>query len=78
MNLLLLCIHLILWSGYSFVEYLSNRDKLSSKVILFVVFGYVAYLIAERLIERKRTALFVTILILGSFFGCQKILWMVF
>lgn len=53
-------LHIVIWMGYSLVELLSKRDQLTSKIILFLVFAYLAYGIAEMNVKSKRLALMMT------------------
>ncbi|MEK1830252.1 hypothetical protein AAAC51_17660 [Priestia megaterium] len=46
-------LHIVIWMGYSLVELLSKRDQLTSKIILFLVFAYLAYGIAEMNVKSK-------------------------
>ncbi|MDQ0227023.1 hypothetical protein J2S02_003368 [Metabacillus niabensis] len=68
------CYHLILWSSYSFVSWLSKKDSLISKTILLTIFFYLAYLIAFTLIKSKRDAIVITLVSLSIFMLCLQII----
>lgn len=51
-------LQLIIWSGYTFVEWLSKYDKLSMKVIILLIFVYFAMVLGNHLLHSKmRTVL---------------------
>ncbi len=52
----------IVWSGYSFIEWMSKHDQLVYKVIMFFVFFYLAFLIGNRVTNSARKTLFITAL----------------
>ncbi|MBL1705361.1 hypothetical protein ELE02_39910, partial [Klebsiella pneumoniae] len=53
-------LHLVLWSGFSAVLLLSSRDKLHYKIFLFLIFVYLAYVIAYFILSARRKAIFLT------------------
>ncbi|CAG9611026.1 hypothetical protein CN326_01860 [Bacillus sp. AFS018417] len=54
-------LHFIIWSGFSIVLLLSDRDKLHYKVLLFFVFFYLAYIIANIMLHSRKEAFFFTV-----------------
>ncbi|MGF9965668.1 hypothetical protein [Bacillus rhizoplanae] len=54
-------LHFIIWSGFSIVLLLSDRDKLHYKVLLFFVFFYLAYVIAHIMLHSRKEAFFFTV-----------------
>jgi hypothetical protein len=67
---IVILIQLMIWSGYTLIEWLSKHDQLVYKVIMFFVFFYLAYFIGSALIKQSRKAIFVTVFsltIYGSF-----------
>ncbi|MED1606936.1 hypothetical protein P4U90_16550 [Cytobacillus kochii] len=51
-------LQLIIWSGYTFVEWLSRYDILSMKVIILLIFVYFAMVLGNHLLHSKmRTVL---------------------
>ncbi|MBP0724754.1 hypothetical protein J5Y03_06070 [Bacillus sp. RG28] len=59
-QLILLLIHQLFWLGFTIIMYLSQRDQLHSKIILFVVFFYQLYLIAKYIGNSKKVSIFIT------------------
>ncbi|PEM99768.1 hypothetical protein CN630_34205 [Bacillus wiedmannii] len=53
-------LHLVLWSGFSAVLLLSSRDKLHYKIFLFLIFFYLAYVIAYVILSARRKAMILT------------------
>ncbi|WP_462409112.1 hypothetical protein [Neobacillus sp. Marseille-QA0830] len=52
----------IIWSGYTFIEWLSKHDQLIYKVIMFFVFFYIAFLIGNKVTQSVKKTLFITTL----------------
>jgi hypothetical protein len=50
----------IIWSGYTFIEWLSVHDQLVYKVIMFFVFYYLAFLMGRTIIKSGPKAFFIT------------------
>nr|WP_263328172.1 hypothetical protein [Neobacillus sp. Marseille-Q6967] len=50
----------MIWSGYTFIEWLSKHDQLIYKVIMFFVFYYLAFLIGNKVTKSKAKTLFIT------------------
>ena len=71
---LLSCIHIILWSGYSVIEWLSNKDSLLAKSILLLMFFYLSYLIALTLMEKRKAAIIFSISSLVTYVISYKVL----
>ncbi|ENQ3104546.1 hypothetical protein SAMN04488168_101176 [Bacillus sp. 491mf] len=53
--------HFIIWGAFSVVLLLSSRDKLHYKVLLFFVFFYLAYVIANMMLHSRKEAILFTI-----------------
>ncbi|WNS77015.1 hypothetical protein RRV45_08535 [Bacillus sp. DTU_2020_1000418_1_SI_GHA_SEK_038] len=65
-----LLLQLIIWSGYTFIEWLSKYDQLIYKVLMFFVFLYLAIIIGNYIVKSAKKTFFVTALSLtlyGSF-----------
>ncbi|MGP7818901.1 hypothetical protein [Niallia sp. 01092] len=63
-------IQLILWSGYSIIEWLSKHDLFIYKIFMFGVFLYLAITIGNYIIKSPRKtmlATFISLAIYGSF-----------
>ena len=56
-----------IWSGYTFIEWVSTRDQLIYKVIMFFVFFYLAFLLGRKITKSAPKALFVTSLSLTMY-----------
>ncbi|PMC35174.1 hypothetical protein CJ195_20500 [Bacillus sp. UMB0899] len=70
---LLSCVHLILWSSYSVIEWLSNKDSLLAKSILLLMFFYLSYLIALSFIEKRKAAFIFSVSSLLTFVFSYKV-----
>ncbi|MDP4086648.1 MAG: hypothetical protein Q8934_18910 [Bacillota bacterium] len=55
-------LQLMIWSGYTFIEWLSRHDQLTYKVLMFFVFFYLAFLIGNTITKSARKAIFITAL----------------
>ena len=62
---------LIVWSCFTFAEWLSNRDHLLYKVIMFLVFLYLAFLLTRMIVKSNRMTIFITIASLSAYFLLQ-------
>ncbi|PKR86909.1 hypothetical protein CWO92_02335 [Heyndrickxia camelliae] len=65
---------LMVWSGFTFAEWLSNRDHLVYKILMFLVFLYLAFLLTRMIVKSNRITIFITLLSLSAFFLLQFIL----
>ncbi|AZU61367.1 hypothetical protein [Neobacillus mesonae] len=52
----------IIWSGYTFIEWLSKHDQLIYKVIMFFVFFYLAFIIGNKVTQSAGKTFFITTL----------------
>jgi hypothetical protein len=52
----------IIWSGYTFVEWLSVHDQLIYKVIMFFIFYYLAFSLGRTQLKSGPKAFFITCL----------------
>ncbi|MBS8263292.1 hypothetical protein DYI25_02430 [Mesobacillus boroniphilus] len=65
-----LLLQLIIWSGYTLIEWLSKHDHPIYNGIMFLVFFYLAIIIGNIIMKSARKTFFITILslaIYGSF-----------
>ncbi|XXM73370.1 hypothetical protein ACQ0QQ_05610 [Lysinibacillus sphaericus] len=62
-------IQMILWSVFYIAEWLSVKDHIEYKWIMFVLFFYVAFIAARKIVQSRRLTLFVTSFSLSCFFG---------
>ncbi|MEH7108022.1 MULTISPECIES: hypothetical protein [Bacillaceae] len=59
---IVMMLQFIIWSGYTFIEWLSRHDQLVYKVIMFFVFFYLAFIIGNKITKSSRKTLFITTL----------------
>ncbi|MCM3568748.1 hypothetical protein M3183_11705 [Neobacillus mesonae] len=52
----------MIWSGYTFIEWLSKHDQLIYKVIMFFVFFYLAFIIGNKVTNSAKKTFFITTL----------------
>jgi hypothetical protein len=57
---IVIILQLIIWSGYTLIEWMSKHDQLVYKVIMFFVFFYLAFLLGRKITKSAPKALFVT------------------
>jgi hypothetical protein len=50
----------MIWSGYTFVEWLSEHDQLVYKVFMFFIFYYLAFLLGRTVTKSGSKAFFIT------------------
>ncbi|MGM0873498.1 MAG: hypothetical protein ACQEWV_01650 [Bacillota bacterium] len=72
------CYHLLLWSGYSIVDWLSKKDSIIAKTILLIMFFYLAYLIAFTILKTRKRAILISFLTLLFFVLGQQVFKFVF
>ncbi|CAK6472035.1 hypothetical protein IFT92_13860 [Peribacillus simplex] len=61
-NYLVILFQLIVWSGYTLVEWLSVNDRLVFKVFMFLVFSYLAIYIGKMILKSNRRTMLVTVI----------------
>ncbi|MBO9130325.1 hypothetical protein [Bacillus sp. 165] len=69
--------HSFIWLGFSLVLFFSQRDKLHSKVILFFVFVYLSYIVANFFFETRRASLLFTLFSALLFFALTGIVTLI-
>ncbi|KSU62364.1 hypothetical protein AS034_09580 [[Bacillus] enclensis] len=62
-------IQMILWSVFYVAEWLSVKDHIEYKWIMFVLFFYLAFIAARKIIQSRRLTLFITSFSLSCFFA---------
>jgi LytS/YehU family sensor histidine kinase len=65
-------IHCLIWSGYTFVDWLAEKDRLEAKIMLLFIFSYFAYLTAQSFGISKKKSLVATICSMGLFFMMKQ------
>jgi hypothetical protein len=67
-------IQLIIWSGYTFLEWLSKHDHPVYNVLMFFVFFYLAVILGNFIIKSPKRTFMVTMLSLGLYGSFQAAL----
>jgi hypothetical protein len=62
-------IQMILWSVFYIAEWLSVKDHIEYKWIMFVLFFYLAFVSARKIVQSRKLTLFVTSFSLSCFFA---------
>ncbi|RSD28176.1 hypothetical protein EJA10_06885 [Mesobacillus subterraneus] len=62
-----LLLQLIIWSGYTFIEWLSKHDHPIYNGIMFLVFFYLAIIIGNYIIKSAKKTFFITLISLGLY-----------
>jgi hypothetical protein len=68
-------IQMLIWSGFSFIEWLSGRDRPFFRGMLLCIFLYIAFLLARKMGLRTRKALITTMVTVIVYFSCQHFVW---
>ncbi|MEK3887118.1 hypothetical protein [Bacillus sp. FSL K6-3431] len=71
-------LQMFIWSGFTLVDWLSRKDHSISKVILFIVFFYLAFLLAKALLKTRKRTIWITILSLTVYQMMNMILHIIF
>lgn len=50
-----------IWSGYVLVVWISAKDRVEFKLMLFVIFFYLAYILAKKMNQSNRRAVLITL-----------------
>jgi hypothetical protein len=64
-------IQMIIWSGYTFTEWLSKHDQPIYNVIMFIVFFYLATISGNYIMRSTKKTLLVTIISLAIYTSFQ-------
>ncbi|WML43556.1 hypothetical protein [Neobacillus sp. PS3-40] len=59
---IVIMLQLMIWSGYTLIEWLSKHDQLVYKVMMFFVFFYLSFYIGNTITKSSRQAIFITAL----------------
>jgi hypothetical protein len=60
-------LQMIIWSGYTFIEWLSKHDHPIYNVIMFLVFFYLSIIIGNYIMKSARKTLITTIISLAIY-----------
>jgi hypothetical protein len=69
---IVMLIHCLIWSGYTIVEWLADKDRLEAKIMLLLIFSYFAYLTAHSCGISKRKSFVTTICTMVLFFTLKQ------
>lgn len=70
---IVLFFHSILWSLFAIIETISTKDHPAAKVIMFVIFFFIAYQISKHFLHTNKKSFYVTLLVMSLFFAGQRI-----
>lgn len=71
-------IQIMIWGGFHLAQWLSGKDRFLPKVLLFLVFFYLAYLVAKKIIGSNRVTLLTTLMSLCTYASLQWMLHLLF
>lgn len=60
-------LQLIIWSGYTLMEWLSKHDQLIYNVLMFFIFFYLAIQIGNMIMKSAKKTIFITTLSLSLY-----------
>ncbi|MDQ0217246.1 hypothetical protein ELQ35_08070 [Peribacillus cavernae] len=66
-NYIVFLFQIIVWSGYTVVEWLSAHDRLLFKVLMFLIFCYLAVFIGKSILKSNKRTVLVTCTSLMSY-----------
>ena len=66
-------VQMILWSVFSIAEWISEKDHLEYKWIMFVLFFYLAFVAAKKIVQSRKLTLFITSFSLTCFFAFKVV-----
>ncbi|OIK11505.1 hypothetical protein [Bacillus sp. MUM 13] len=72
-NYVVFLFQLIVWSGYTVVEWLSVDDKLLFKILMFLIFSYLAIYVGNSILKSNKKTILITGISL-FFYGAVQIL----
>ncbi|MCJ7843278.1 hypothetical protein MUB24_20845 [Lederbergia sp. NSJ-179] len=71
-------IQIMIWSAFHLAQWLSGKDHLIPKIIIFAVFFYLAYLVAKKIVGSNKATLFITFFSLCTYVSLQMTLQLIF
>jgi hypothetical protein len=73
MNYYIVCLfQLFLWNGFSLALWLSNKDHLLYKTLLFLIFVYFALLIGKRYLSNWKQAWLMVVISLIAYYSIHE------
>ncbi|WLR53645.1 hypothetical protein LC048_14050 [Mesobacillus subterraneus] len=73
-----LLLQLIIWSGYSLIEWLSKHDHPIYNGIMFLVFFYLAIIIGNNIVKSAKQTFFITVLSLAIYVSIHMAMSFIF
>lgn len=73
-NYVVILIQLMIWSGYTLIEWLSKYDQIMYNVLMFFVFVYLAVLAGNFFLKSTRRTLLLTVFSLSIYGSIHVIL----
>ncbi|TYR77681.1 hypothetical protein FZC79_02365 [Rossellomorea vietnamensis] len=70
-NYIAFLLQLIIWSAFSIAQWLSAKDHIEYKWIMFIVFFYLGFLIAKKILQSFRVTFIITLISLFTFFSLK-------
>lgn len=57
----------MIWSAYTFIEFIAVHDRIISKILMFLIFTYLSIYIAKTILKSGKQVFLITIISLTSF-----------
>jgi hypothetical protein len=70
-NYIAFLLQLIIWSAFSVAQWLSGKDHIEYKWIMFIVFFYLGFLIAKKILQSSKVTFIITLISLFTFFSLK-------
>ncbi|TYS15716.1 hypothetical protein FZC78_14035 [Rossellomorea vietnamensis] len=70
-NYIAFLLQLIIWSAFSVAQWLSDKDHIEYNWIMFIVFFYLGFLIAKKILQSSKTTFIITLISLLTFFSLK-------
>lgn len=70
-NYIAFLLQLIIWSAFSVAQWLSGKDHIEYKWIMFMVFFYLGFLIAKKILQSSKVTFIITLISLFTFFSLK-------
>ncbi|MGM0844437.1 MAG: hypothetical protein ACQEUT_05630 [Bacillota bacterium] len=64
-------LQLIIWSAFTVAQWLSGKDHIEYKWIMFIVFFYLGFLIAKKILQSSKATVVITLVSLITFFSLK-------
>ncbi|RIW29484.1 hypothetical protein D3H55_18770 [Bacillus salacetis] len=70
-NYIAFLVQLIVWSAFSIAQWLSNKDHIEYKWIMFIIFFYFGFIIAKKILQSPKRTFVITLISLSTFFSLK-------